>query len=53
MRGIHLPVSMTYYIATVIKPIWYCQKCRLIEQCHRIDNPEIYAPKYAQKCNSI
>jgi len=48
MRRIHLPVSIMYYIATVIKPLWYWQKCRLIEHCDRIDNPEIYASKYAQ-----
>lgn len=48
MRGIHLPVFMTYYYTVlVIKTVQYWQKCRLIGQCDRIDSPEIYAHKYA------
>lgn len=46
-----------YYYVPVIKTEQYRQKCRLIEQCDRIDNPEIYAHKCArcvlQKCKAF
>lgn len=47
--GIHLPNFKIYYMATIMKIVWYCCTNRHIDQWRRTDNTEMDAYKYAQQ----